>query len=173
VRNEEDEMSSLKYFHPKFMSLLRPHPILTTAGHSYDTNKMIIQLRMLSGRYRVGSLLKHFSTGHTGICELCGSEEEDLSHILVPRCPLLHERRNLLLEYSRTVLQQSSTCSTIFEDILPTDNFVQFILDCSVLPVVIHAAQHDKTILPLLFKISRTWCYSMHRTRLKLLGRWN
>ena len=166
-------MSSLKYFHPKFMYLLRPHPILTTAGHSYDTNKMIIQLRMLSGRFRVGSLLKHFSTGHTGICELCGSEEEDLSHILVPRCPLLHERRNLLLEYSRTVLQQSSTCSTIFEDILPTDNFVQFILDCSVLPVVIHAAQHDKTILPLFFKISRTWCYSMHRTRLKLLGRWN
>ena len=173
VRNDDEEMSSLKYFQPKFMSLLCPHPILTTAGHSYDTNKMIIQLRMLSGRYRVGALLKHFRSGHTGICELCGSEEEDLSHILEPRCPLLMERRILLLEYARSILQQSSTCSVIFEDILTTDNFVQFILDCSVLPVVIHAAQHDKTVLPLLFKISRTWCYSMHRTRLKLLGRWN
>ena len=57
VRNGDEEMSSLKYFHPQFMSLLRPHPILTTAGHSYDTNKMIRQLWMLSGRYKCGSLL--------------------------------------------------------------------------------------------------------------------
>jgi hypothetical protein len=64
MRNEDDEMSSLKYFQPKFMSLLRPHPILKTAGHSYDTNKMIIKLRMLRGRYRVGAFLKHISSGH-------------------------------------------------------------------------------------------------------------
>ena len=43
IHNGEEKMSSLKYFHPQFMSLLRPHPILTTAGHSYDTNKMIVQ----------------------------------------------------------------------------------------------------------------------------------
>ena len=30
VRNDNHEMSSLKYFQPKFMSLLKPHPILTT-----------------------------------------------------------------------------------------------------------------------------------------------
>ena len=65
------------------MSVLRPHPILTTSGHAYDTNKMIVQLRMLSGRYRVGSLLRHFSAEHSGLCELCGREAEDIVHLVV------------------------------------------------------------------------------------------
>ena len=30
VRGEDNEMSSLKYFKPRYMSLSRPHPILTT-----------------------------------------------------------------------------------------------------------------------------------------------
>ena len=131
---------------------------------------------MLSGRYRVGSLLKYFSSNDTGICELCNSEEENLSHILIPRCPLLKEQRELLILYSRNILKNSLTCSEIFEEILIDNNeelLVQFVLDCSILPAVIKAAQQDSSILPLLFKISRTWCYSMHRTRLKLLGRWN
>ena len=176
VRNNESELTSLKYFHPQFMSLSQPHPILTTAGDSYDTNKLIIQLRMLSGRYRVGSLLKYFSANNTGICELCNSEEENLSHLLIPRCPLLKERRELLISYSRNILKHSLICSEIFEQILTDINeeiLVQFVLDCSILPAVIRAAQQDSSTLHLFFKISRTWCYSMHRTRLKLLGRWN
>ena len=121
IRNDENEMSSLKYFHPQFMSLLRPHPILTSAGHTYDTNKMIIQLRMLSGRYRSGSLLKHFSPSISGVCELCLLEEEDISHILLPRCPLLKERGALLIEYSRNFLQNYPNCIEIFEQILICD----------------------------------------------------
>ena len=175
VRNSGKEMSSLKYFHPQFMSLLRPHPILTTAVTSYDTNKLVIQLRMLSGRYRVGSLLKHFSPSNSGICELCGSEEENLTHLLIPRCPPLKERREVLVPYSRDILKNSPTGSEIFEQVLTDSNeelFVQFVLDCSVLPAVIRASQQDPSVLHLLLKICRTWCYSMHRTRLKLLGRW-
>ena len=175
-RKKSADLSSLRYFKPDFMSLLKPHPILKTVSHSYDVNKMVIQLRMLSGRYRVGSLLKHFSPSHSGLCELCGLEIEDLPHLLIPRCPSLQERRALLLEYSRTVLHGSTVCSTIFENILKAEEeelFVQFLLDCSVLPPVISGAQLDKEVLPLLFKITRTWCYSLHRTRLKLLGRWS
>ena len=175
VRNSGKEMSSLKYFYPQFMSLLRPHPILTTAVTSYDTNKLVIQLRMLSGRYRVGSLLKHFSPSNSGICELCGSEEENLTHLLIPRCPPLKERREVLVPYSRDILKNSPTGSEIFEQVLTDSNeelFVQFVLDCSVLPAVIRASQQDPSVLHLLLKICRTWCYSMHRTRLKLLGRW-
>ena len=169
-------MTSLKYFHPQFMSLSRPHPILTTAGDSYDTNKLIIQLCMLSGRYRVGSLLKYFSANNSGICELCNREEENLFYLLIPRCPLLKERRELLISYSRNILKHSLTCSEIFEQVITDTNeelFVQFVLDCSIIPAVIRAAQQEPCTLHLLFKISRTWCYSMHRTRLKLLGQWN
>ena len=131
---------------------------------------------MLSGRYRSGSLLKHFSPSISGVCELCLQEEEDLPHILLPRCPLLQERRVHLIEYSRNILQNYPYCAEIFEEILndnTKDNFVQFVLDCSIMPAVIRASQLDKNSLAILFKICRTWCYSMHRTRLKLLGRWN
>ena len=129
----------------------------------------------LSGRYRVGSLLKHFSRTNSGICELCQIEEETLSHLLLPKCPFLQERKELLLVYSMNILQQSTVALEIFEQILTESNsevFMQFVLDCSVIPIVIRAAQQDRTILTLFFKISRTWCYSLHRTRLKLLGRW-
>ena len=169
-------MSSLKYFKPQFMSLLRPHPILTTVGNnSYKTNKMVIQLRILSARFRSGSLLKYFSPNNSGVCELCLLEEEDLSHILLPRCPLLMERRALLIEYSRSFLQNHPVCAELFEYFLTDteqDNFVQFILDCSTIPAVVRASQLNRNTLNVLFKICRTWCYSLHRTRLKLLGRW-
>ena len=174
-RRRTTELSSLKYFKPQFMSLLKPHPLLTTAGHSYDINKMIVQLRMLSGRYRVGSLLKHFATTNTGNCELCGLELEDINHLLLPRCPLLFERRQLLLEYSETIFSQSTVCTELFNTIMNSEDDikVQFFLDCSVLPMVIKENQSDKTVVPLLFKFTRTWCYSLHRTRLKLLNRWS
>ena len=53
-RGEQNELTSLKYFKPEYMSVTRPHPILSTTANSYDVNKMCVQLRMLSGRYRVG-----------------------------------------------------------------------------------------------------------------------
>ena len=60
-------------------------------------------------------------------------------------------------------------CS-IFNKIQQSDDssWVQFVLDCSVIPEVISAAQKDKSVYTLLFKATRTWCYSLHRTRLKL-----
>ena len=173
-RGEPNELTSLKYFKPEYMSVLRPHPILTTAAHSYDVNKMVVQLRMLSGRYRVGSLLRHFSPEQSGICELCGVELEDISHLLVPRCSALQDRRILLIEYAFGILEQYPVCHAIFENILTCneEEQVQFFLDCSVIPSIIRAAENNKCVLPLLLKVCRTWCYSLHRTRLKLLGRW-
>ena len=174
-RSRTAELTSLRYFKPQFMSLLHPHPILSTAFHSYDINKMVVQLRMLSGRYRVGSLLKHFSPSHNGDCELCGQELEDLPHLLLPRCPHLLERKALLVEYANTVLSSSKVCLSIFTNILDNgdeDERVQLFLDCSAIPCVISANQADRTVIPLLFRVTRTWCYSLHRTRLKLLNRW-
>ena len=118
--------------------------------------------------------MRHFSPDNSGICEICKLEEEDIEHILVPRCPALKDKRALLLEYANTTLAHSKIAIDIFEKVLASDNetlLVQFILDCSVLPPVIAAAQQDKCILQSLFKVTRTWCYTMHRTRLKLLNK--
>ena len=174
AESKQLEEKSLKYFKSDFMSVLRPHPILSTAGTSYEVNKMIVQVRMLSGRYRVGTLLRHFSPSNTGICELCDLEVEDIAHLLVPRCTALQERKLFLMDYSQQILQHHVEALEIFHTIFSSneDTRVQFLLDCSVIPSVIQASQKNKLILPALFKVTRTWCYSMHRTRLKLLNRW-
>ena len=100
------------------MSITHPHPILKATGTAYEVNKMITQLRMLSGRYRVGSLLRHFSPTNSGICELCESEIEDLPHFLVPRCSKLTNRREALQEYSYFVLSKSSEALFIFNKLM-------------------------------------------------------
>ena len=175
LRREAHELSSLNFFKPEFMSVVKPHPILTTAGTSYDINKMIVQLRMLSGRYRVGTLLRHFSPEISGLCELCHLEDENIVHLLVPRCPVLHDRKQPLVEFAQSTLKHSPVATSIFNEIITSDEttLVQFLLDCSVLPSVITAAQNDSNILTYLYKATRTWCYTMHRARLKLLNRWS
>ena len=118
--------------------------------------------------------VKH-SFSCSGICELCSTKVEDLAHVLLPRCVHLQERRTLLVEYWRSI-DKTPACTILIENALSNNKpelFVQFVLDCSVLPDVILAAQKDETVLPTLFKLTRTWCYSLHRTRLKLLGRWS
>ena len=145
-------------------------------SNSKGCDKNVLQKKLLAGRYRIGSLLPNFSPSCSGLCELCGEEQEDLSHILLPRCPLLQDRKDALLQYWRTVLIQSPAASVLVENILASndeDKLLKFILDCSVLPEVTLAAEDDPAVLPLLSKITRTWCYSLLRTRMKILGRWN
>ena len=108
------------------MSITHPHPILTTAGTSYEVNKMITQLRMLSGRYRVGSLLRHFSPTNSGICELCESETEDLPHLLVPRCQRLQNRREALLEFSFYIVSKSEEAMNIFDKLMASNEHTKF-----------------------------------------------
>ena len=167
-------LPSLRYFHPQFMSLSRPHPILSTSPNPYEVNKTVVQMRMLSGRYRVGSLTRHFAADNSGLCELCGSEVENLAHLLVQRCPLLVDRREALLDFASSVAQQSPLCLSILNTALAggEEAWVQFVLDCSTSPDTIKASQSDPGVLGILFKITRTWCYTLHRARLKLLGRW-
>ena len=149
------------------------HPMWSTAVSSYHVNKCVVVARMLSGRFRCGSLLRHFSPHISGLCELCGEELEDLPHILLPRCPQLRDRSDVLLRFARETLSSSPLACQLFQRITESkdDNkFVQFVLDPSAVPEIITAAQTDPDILPLLFSVTTTWCYSLNRTRTKLLG---
>ena len=53
-------------------------------------------------------------------------------------------------------------------------SFCSFLLDCSVNPLVISLAQiyGQETVHNVLFDITRTWIYVLHRERLKLRGVW-
>ena len=165
---------SLKYFHPNYMSLSRPHPMWSWATTSYRVNKCIVVSRMLSGRFRCGSLLRHFYQHVSGICELCGEEVEDLPHILLPKCPLLTDRDYILHRFAIDALTASERAASIYNTIFSgKDDYkkIQFLLDPSVIPEIIAATQDEPKILQLFFSITTTWCYSINRTRNKLLGK--
>ena len=54
-----------------------------------------------------------------------------------------------------------------------TEDFVQFLLDPSVVPLVISDVQKKNYTLDKVFSLTRTFCYGIHRRRLHLLGRFN
>ena len=172
LREHAATLTSLRYFQTNFMSLTQPHPMWSAAMDSYSANKIIIVARMLSGRFRCGSLIRHFSPTETGVCKLCEMETEDIEHILLPRCPALLCRRPQLLQYARDRLETSPRCLKIFEKAISDPKFtntVQFLLDPSVHPEVILANQDDESSYPLILKITSTWCYSLYRLCAKLL----
>ena len=178
-RNDAALLPSLAYFKPQYMSLCKPHPLYTTAGSSpYEVTKAGVQALLLSGRYRTELLCRHWSSNSEGYC-LCPSCDglmikEDIEHILlhcVSLAPTRLRLSNFTMKYVKTV---PHLCSSILELTKPSNPlFFQFLLDCSVIPLVISLKnEHGAEVLHHMFKVSRTWCYSLHRERLKLLGRW-
>ena len=178
LRKEAEPLDSLIYFNPRYMSLTQPHPLWTTCGsNSYEVNKACVQAKYLSGRFRTDTLLNHFSRTNSKLCQLHPEDGEvgDLVHHLL-LCPVLADRREMIFEYWETLVASSQPCKDIinFVKSAPITTFMQFILDCSVMPQVISAKQiHGDSIHKILFKASRTYCYSMYRERLKRLDRWN
>ena len=169
--------NSLKYFHADFMSLTRPHPLWSTCGSNpFEIHKGVTQAKMLSGRYVTDQLSRHWTKNKSGICLIPGCSGQhvgSLEHLLL-FCPALADARNKILKLCVTVSAESDDLRKIIHTMLsgqPIVKMMQFILDCSVMPEVITLTQHStQATLERLFYISRSWCYSMHRTRMNKLG---
>ena len=151
-----------------------------SAGSSpYEVAKAQVQALFLSGRYRTEKLSRFWSENPDGYC-LCPSckglgIQEDLSHILLHCASLAPTRRNLATYTASSARVQPHLSQILLTFTTPSHPmFIQFLLDCSCIPqVILLTQQHGKPALYQLFKITRTWCYSIHRERLKLLGRWS
>ena len=177
---EDPKYSSLTFFKPRFMSLSSPHPLWTTAGSSPAKVLMAtVQALMISGRYRSESLCRHWSKNKQGFCLLspaCSTTVEDIPHIL-QSCSGLGPVREKLVSFT---INYTKNIPTIISELIlslsnPTNpKFCQFLLDCTCIPEVIRTVQlHGQAVLDHLFSISRTWVYSLHKSRMKILGRWN
>ena len=177
LRAEAAPLLSLRYFKPEFMSLSSPHPLWSSCGdNSYELNKACTQAKYLSGRFRTDKLLSSFSGENSPFCQLHPDThtEGDLLHQLV-LCPSLASRRVVLFEYWDNISASSPPCKEILVKMKTTnpENFLQFVLDCSAVPDVIAAVQaHGKSIYNILYKATRTYCYSLYRARLKLQNQW-
>lgn len=172
-------LSSLKYLNTNYLSLTSPHPIWTSLdGNPFQARAATVQAHFLSGRYRTERLCRFWSTNPDGYClqESCKglSISEDIEHILV-RCPALTDKRRRLLRLSSDCVSQMPLLSPIINEYLLSNSdemVVQFLVDCSTLPMVIAAYQlFGPSVHASLFKLTRTWCFSLHRARLQLLGR--
>ena len=133
---------------------------------------------MLSGKYHTQQHCSHWSPDVDGKCLLSHNctENEDIAHILTS-CNALEQTRAKLLKFTEAYLIHApQSVSHLVQSLCnpKAPNHIQFLLDCSVLPEVISLVQQEgKMIHSYLFDISRTWVYSLHKQRLKLLGRWN
>ena len=163
------------------MSLTTPHPIWSSLdGNPYEAKAAKIQAVFLTGRYRTARLCRFWSENNReGYCLLDSCKDrlitEDLDHIIL-YCPSLSETRRRLFRFTSDYVAAQPILSDIIRAYLyATDTKVvmQFIIDCSVLPLVISAHQtHGQATHNYLYKIMCTWCRSLHRDRLRALGRY-
>ena len=173
-------LSSLSSLHAPFLSLTTPHPVWTTLdGNPFQARAASIQALFLSGRYRTERLRRHWTPNNRdGFClhPSCFAQKylEDECHILL-QCPAYSDNRGRLFQLSKSLAVRIPLINPILDSYLFTerdDLKLQFLLDCSILPLVIHAQQcFGRWILDCLFKLTRTWCLNIHTRRMKLLGR--
>ena len=177
LRAEAAPLDSLRYFHPHYMSLVKPHPIWTTCNaNPFEVNKAVIQARMLSGRYFTDQLARHWNQNKAGICLLKGCSGQSfgsLDHILL-QCPALLPTRKTMINFCLDVALQYPPVKEIIASVLSTKDHLlvmQFLLDSSTLPEVIKLVQSNgPEPINQLFYATRNWCYSVHRKRMDLLG---
>ena len=135
---------------------------------------------MLSGRYRTEGLCRFWSPNQRGLCLLpsCADKQikEDIQHLLTS-CPSLNHSRRTLVSHFREYSRRQPNLAEIINSFLTSpdrDYCVQFLLDCSTIPSVILLRQAEGLhAVGQLFYLTRTWCYTLHRDRLRQLGRWN
>ena len=104
---------------------------------------------------------------------ICNEQKETVEHILI-ECPAYLGCKKRL--YSLWLSSKNPAVYHLILEALSSekDYLLQFLLDCSVLPTVITASQsYGDGIFSELFYLTRTWCFSVHRERMKMLGRWN
>ena len=176
LREKADNLPSLKYLRTSFMGLTRCHPIFSTCGSSpWETERAITQGRLLSGRYRVDSLSGHWVPwNREGMCTLpqCwmtpNAHEGTIESFLLS-CPSLSSSRALLSKFKADFLAANPDIATLVTECMMT-NPVQFWLDCSTMPQVIGAVQlGGQGLLRPLFKLTRNYCHTLHKERVKLL----
>ena len=128
---------------------------------------------MLSGRYRTERLARHWDrSNQDGWCRLpgCHNCEGNLEHILL-FCPALSEARSKIVSlFSAFLVSRPELLPIVRSYTVEQDHLlVQFILDPSCLPLAIS----NKRIFPDTLKnclyLGRTWCYSIHIYRSKIL----
>ena len=133
---------------------------------------------MLSGRYRTDLLMSNWLTSNPdGLCRLpgCSGETGSLKHILLECSGLSAEARaTALSHWSSFLVPRPWLLPVVAHHTLGGDQLnLQFLLDPSVLPMVISANKDNPETLPSCFYLARTWNFTIHLKREKIRKLWN
>ena len=133
---------------------------------------------MLSGRYRTDMVMSNWSKSNpAGHCRLpgCKGQLGTLHHILL-ECPALTEARTRAISHWNAFLVPRPWLFPIVaHHTLGGGKHLnlQFLLDPSVLPMVISSSKTNPEIVPSCFYLVRTWNFTLHLEREKLRKHWN
>ena len=175
LRKEANNLKSLLYFKPEFYSLKFPCKSFSAANvNRYEIQKLNIQQKMLSGRYRTSMLKRFWTKNKMGTCELdpeCSQTCETISHILIC-CPALSQKRQSL--FQDWITRTDGVINCILSGVLnrTQEQKTQFILDPLTDPVVIRFTQeYGEYITQKMCCFTRTFCHSIHKERMKILNK--
>ena len=176
LRSVAVSKSSLEYFKPSFMSLATPHPMFTTcASNSFETNKSTCQASFISGRYKTDYLARHWvKENPSGYCVLCpGLMKIDTLDHFVLYCDALTQARTNVLKYWELYSCKDDKLRNLLVNKLRASNLtlMQFLIDPSVDSDVIRGVQNSQIKIEEVYRLTRTWCYAVHRKKLQLTGR--
>ena len=132
---------------PTFSTLWICHILFRSCLSSpWETKKAVCQARMLSGRYRIEHLTKHWNIAHSdGNCCLQDCRRSDLVHSgslenMLNLCPSLASARLQFCDFADSYFVLYPELSDMIRTCL-SENPTQFWLDASVMPSVISASQ--------------------------------
>ena len=176
LRSVAVSKSSLEYFKPSFMSLATPHPMFTTcSSNSFETNKSTCQASFISGRYKTDYLARHWvKENPSGYCVLCPGlmKVDSLDHFVL-FCEALTPARTNILKYWQLYSSKDDKLRNLLVNKLSasTKTLMQFLIDPSVDSDVIRGVQNSLIKIEEVYRLTRTWCYAVHRKKLQLTGR--
>ena len=177
LRAQADQLSSLKYLQTNFLGLTTCHPMFSLCGSSpREVEKASCQARFLSGRYRVEALSGHWTPwNREGLCTLPECWRTVHAHkgtveSLLISCPSLSPTRVATLQHTMQVIMGDNFLHDLVQQCL-NHSAVQFWLDCSTMALVISAVhQHGQVLLSKLLRLTRNYCFVMHKARNDMLG---
>ena len=173
-------LPSLSHLRASHMSLVSPSPLLTSCGSSgFEAKKMLVQIRMLSGRYRTCFFRRHWSGDASGSCRVPGCKPDTpgtLEHIATGQCIGLSPVTNSAISHWITYASSRPHLLPILLSYAKGSPavFLSFLLDPSTQASSISLSQlYGHTVIPDLCMLTRTWLYIHHRARYRALGLWS
>ena len=157
------------------MSLSSPHPMFTTcSSNTFEANKSNCQAALLSGRYKTDLLSRHWvKENPNGFCVLCPglNIQDTLEHFLVLCSSLMSTRVTILNFWHSFSIEDDQLCEILGSKLRsPTHTLLQFLIDPSTDSDIIRGVQQKTIKIEEIYKLTRSWCYAIHRKKLQLTG---